>query len=56
MARVFQGLAGMRPRPKLGFGGRVFNLKPALRETTPGIFLGETLAEGLVKVRLVVGA
>ncbi|MBP7694020.1 MAG: MerR family transcriptional regulator [Anaerolineales bacterium] len=48
---VFNGLANMRPRPKFGFGGRIFNQKPALREATPGVFLGETLGEALLNVR-----
>ncbi|MBL8057819.1 MAG: cobalamin-dependent protein [Anaerolineales bacterium] len=56
LTRVFNGLATMRPRPKLGFGGRAFNLRPALRESTPGIFMGDTLADGLQKARLLLGA
>jgi DNA-binding transcriptional MerR regulator len=34
-------LAGMRPRPRFGFGGRIFNADAALRASLPGIFLGE---------------
>jgi DNA-binding transcriptional MerR regulator len=56
LARVHAGLAGMRPRPKLGFGGRAFNLKPALRQSTPGIFLGETLSEAVAQVRASLGS
>jgi len=37
-------LAGMRPRPKFGFGGRIFNENPGLRASLPGIFLGENAA------------
>jgi DNA-binding transcriptional MerR regulator len=44
-------LAGMRPRPKLGYGGLAFNLKPALRKTVPGIFLGEDAEQDIAIVR-----
>jgi methanogenic corrinoid protein MtbC1 len=47
-------LAGMRPRPKLGYGGRAFNLKPALRQTVPGIFLGEDAARAVAQVQRLV--
>ncbi len=33
-------LAGMRPRPRFGFGGAIFNTDAALRKSMPGIFLG----------------
>ena len=33
------------PRPVLGYGGQVFNDNPALRATTPGVFLGRTADE-----------
>ncbi len=56
LGRVYAGLAALRPRPKFGFGGRVFNLKPALRETTPGLFLGETLPEAITRIRQLLGA
>lgn len=56
LKRVHAGLAGMRPRPKFGFGGRVFNLKPALREQIPGIFLGENVDEACARVRQVLSA
>ncbi len=36
-------LAALRPRPLFGYGGRAFNLQPALRERVAGHFLGETL-------------
>jgi DNA-binding transcriptional MerR regulator len=44
-------LAGMRPRPRLGYGGLAFNLKPALRKTVPGIFLGEDGEQALAIIR-----
>jgi methanogenic corrinoid protein MtbC1 len=39
-------LTGIRPRPRFGFGGRAFNLYPALRDEIQGGFLGETSADG----------
>ena len=44
-------LAGMRPRPRLGYGGRAFNLNPALRKTVPGVYLGEDAATALTRIR-----
>jgi DNA-binding transcriptional MerR regulator len=44
-------LAGMRPRPRLGYGGLAFNLDPALRQTVPGTFLGEDAAQALARIR-----
>jgi DNA-binding transcriptional MerR regulator len=40
-------LVGMRPRPTFGYGGQAFNLKPALRDTVPGVFLGEDASQAL---------
>jgi len=51
LLRVHNGLANIRPRPKFGFGGRIFNLKPALRQAIPGIFLGEDLREAVAHIR-----
>jgi DNA-binding transcriptional MerR regulator len=34
-------------RPVLAFGGRIFSEQPEWRERVPGMFLGETLEEGL---------
>lgn len=49
--RTFQGqLARLRPRPQFGFGGRAFNYDPALRESLPGRFLGETIKAGVETV------
>lgn len=44
-------LAGMRPRPKLGYGGLAFNLDPALRQAVPGLFLGEDAGAALARIR-----
>lgn len=56
LRRVHNGLANMRPRPKFGFGGRVFNLKPALRESIPGVFLGENLRDAVSRIRQVLSS
>jgi methanogenic corrinoid protein MtbC1 len=45
------GLAGMRPRPKFGFGGRAFNGQTALQERLGGVFLGETVPVALGNIR-----
>ncbi|MBL8119548.1 MAG: MerR family DNA-binding transcriptional regulator [Anaerolineae bacterium] len=37
-------------RPLIGFGGQAFNLSPDLRQQVPGVFLGETLREGVEKI------
>jgi methanogenic corrinoid protein MtbC1 len=50
LERVHSGLARMRPRPKFGFGGRIFNDRPALRDRVPGIFLGQNALEALAAV------
>jgi DNA-binding transcriptional MerR regulator len=40
----------------LGFGGRVFNLMPELRERIPGYFLGESLQRALPMVQQILSA
>ena len=39
-----------RPQPIFAFGGRVFNVDPALRTRVPGVFLGETAREGVKQI------
>jgi methanogenic corrinoid protein MtbC1 len=51
LERVQAGLARLRPRPKFGFGGRIFNERPALRQRVPGLFLGQNAAEAVATVR-----
>ena len=34
----------------MAYGGQIFNEQPALREKVPGLFLGETLREGINKL------
>jgi methanogenic corrinoid protein MtbC1 len=50
LRRLPAGLATMRPRPLFGFGGPAFNFYPKLRESIPGVFLGETLDAAVQKV------
>lgn len=51
LRQIYNGIAGMRPAVKFGYGGRAFVINPALRESTPGIFLGETAAEAHAKIQ-----
>ncbi len=44
-------LAGMRPRPRFAFGGRVFNVQSNLRTIVPGLYLGEDAAWAVARVR-----
>ena len=37
-------------RPIVGYGGRVFNDDPEWREKMPGVYLGDTLRDGLTKL------
>lgn len=51
LQRLQPALGRLRPAPKFGFGGRAFNLKPALRQAVPGLFLGETLSQATHAIR-----
>ena len=46
LERTAAGLARLRPRPLMGFGGRAFNLDPDLRLRPQAQFLGENAAQG----------
>jgi MerR family transcriptional regulator, light-induced transcriptional regulator len=46
LAAIADGLARLRPRPALGFGGRAFDQVPSLRTELKGRFLGEDAAVG----------
>ncbi len=51
MAAMAQAIQGMqRPQPVFAFGGRIFNVDPALRARVPGVFLGETAREGVEQI------
>jgi len=39
----------------VGYGGRIFNILPQLRERIPGYFLGETLEIGLAGIEMLIG-
>jgi DNA-binding transcriptional MerR regulator len=39
----------------VGYGGAVYGWQPALKEETPGLFLGKTLEEGLASVEALLG-
>lgn len=41
-------------RPVIGYGGRVFTEEPDWREKVPGVFLGNTLEEGLEAIECLV--
>jgi DNA-binding transcriptional MerR regulator len=56
LKRVHAGLVNMRPRPKFGFGGPIFVLKPALCESTPGIYLGDSLPAASARIRQLLSA
>ena len=43
-------LAGMRPRPRFAYGGRIFNLQPEARRDVPGLFLGEDARQAVARV------
>ncbi len=55
LRHVNEGLAGLRPRPRFGFGGAAFVRQPELRSSVPGQFLGETVLEARLAVRRLVG-
>jgi len=38
------------PRPIIGYGGRSFNLRPELRDTVPGVYLGATAVEAVESI------
>jgi MerR family transcriptional regulator, light-induced transcriptional regulator len=44
-------LAGMRPRPRFAFGGRIFDAQPDLRSLVPGLFLGQDARQAVARVR-----
>lgn len=51
MAAMAQAIQDMqRPQPVFAFGGRIFNVDPALRARVPGVFLGETAREGVEQI------
>jgi DNA-binding transcriptional MerR regulator len=55
LERTAAGLARLRPRPLVGFGGRAFNLDPGLRRRPAGRFLGEDAATGAASALQILG-
>jgi methanogenic corrinoid protein MtbC1 len=51
LRHIYNGIAGMRPAVKFGYGGRAFITNPALCETVPGVFLGDTAAEAVAQIQ-----
>lgn len=55
IAHAQEKLNALLPPVRFGYGGQAFNLKPALREQTPGVYLGETLAGAVSTVERLLG-
>ncbi len=55
LARMQDKMTRVKPRPIFGFGGQAFIRKPALRETVPGVYMGDTVVEGRVIVEKLLG-
>ncbi len=53
LVTIGQAIQGMRrPQPVFAFGGRIFNVEPALRTRIPGVFLGENAREGVEQIMM----
>lgn len=56
LCELQRSLAGGRPPVTVGYGGRIFVSEPRFRESTSGIFLGETVRDGHARIqRLIAG-
>ena len=55
LTRVQEKLWRIKPKSVFGYGGQAFNLKPELRESVPGEFLGETIEEGSKRIEQILG-
>jgi methanogenic corrinoid protein MtbC1 len=51
MTRVQERLGKVCPETVFGYGGRAFNINPALRSRVPGNFLGETIDIAIANIR-----
>jgi methanogenic corrinoid protein MtbC1 len=56
MRRMQDMLKKIRPTPIFGYGGRAFDMKPALREEIPGNYLGGTLEAALEHIKTLIKA
>jgi methanogenic corrinoid protein MtbC1 len=51
LQQLCERLAGMEsPRPLIGYGGRIFNVNPELRDGIAGVFAGASAAEAVAAV------
>ncbi len=48
-------LSKIKPKPIFGFGGQAFIRKPSLRESTPGVYMGDTVVDGRAIVEKLLG-
>lgn len=55
LARMNEKLAKIKPRVLFGYGGLIFNLKPALREKVSGEYLGDSIIAGAARVNQLLG-
>jgi hypothetical protein len=57
LAAVLRGLRQVPPpRPVLAYGGWIFNHRPELRASTPGVYLGSDARAALATVERLLGA
>lgn len=55
LTHVQEKLLKIKPAPVFGYGGQAFTLKPDLRQKIPGVYLGDTLADGIKQVEKIIG-
>lgn len=55
LARLAANLARLSPRPIIGYGGQIFNLRQDLRAAMSGIYMGATAEEAVANVREMLG-
>ena len=55
LTHVQEKLSRVRPKPLFGYGGQAFMLKPDLKNKVPGEYLGDSIAEGVIRVEHLLG-
>lgn len=55
MARLQEKLWAIRSAPRFGYGGRVFVMRPNLREKVAGIYLGDSLTNAIDTIKDILG-
>jgi methanogenic corrinoid protein MtbC1 len=55
ISRAQEKLDALLPPVRFGYGGRAFTVKLALREQTPGVYLGDTLADAVNTIERLLG-